>query len=388
MKMKTVVVWLLGGMAMCQAGEMGVSVIRSSVVNDTVPNAQTPTGLVRVGDQSLVAIFSDAGDLQPGAKAYLVRSDDLGVSWSEPYKVLSSDQPNIGLGGSLVALPGGKILLIENEQNHHSEDRTWNAVFKGRSSTYKLFTSTDGGKTFEPAGTLPAAPLSNGAVMGTCVTLPNGDLILPAYQYSGGSTEQGHAYGSGFFRSKDGGKTWGALEVAFADKVPGREKPLGFSEAAYVVRPDNSIVAYARIDSEVFNNEIWQTKGNNMWYIESKDNGLTWSMPTETKIGGIFPAIVRLGDSRYLLACGDRHATPTRKTSFYTSPNGLDFQFAGFAPYVRTKGECLSPATGGSQCLVVLDDQTVYMIYYAADPAEKTLDKTYIEGCQLSVDQL
>jgi hypothetical protein len=26
------------------------------------------------------------------------------------------------------------------------------------------------------------------------------------------------------------------------------------------------------------------------------------------------------------------------------------------------------------------------MIYYAADPAEKTTDNTYIEGCLISVD--
>ena len=367
-----------------QAAE--VSIVEATVVNDSVPNAQTPFGMVRVGENELVAVFSDAGDLNPGAKGYLIRSEDLGKSWGEPYMVLSSDQPHMGIGGALVGLPDNRLLLIRIEMNHHSDDRTWDAVFKGRTCTYNLEVSTDGGKTFAKEGTLPSAPNSSGGIMGTVVTLANGDLILPAYQYPHGGYEAGHEYGSGFYRSTDKGKTWGPLEVAFSDPIPGRDKKLDFSEAAYVVRPDGSIVAYARIDSEILESGVWQSKGNNMWWIESKDNGQTWSIPKETSIGGLFPAIVRLGKDKYLMACGNRHSSPGRKVSFYTSKDGLDFQYAGDAPYVRTKGVCLSSATGGSQCFVPMSDREVYMIYYAADPAESTLDKTYIEGCLISVD--
>jgi len=360
-----------------------VSIIESCVVNDTVPNAQTPFGLVRAGD-SLLAVFSDGGDLQPGAKAYLIRSDDLGKSWGEPYMVLSSEEPHMGIGGAMVSLPDDKILLIRIEMSHHSNDRTWDAVFKGRTCVYQLETSVDGGKTFQKGGTLPSAPNSTGGIMGTIVTLANGDLILPAYQYPHAGKEPGQEYGSGFFRSKDKGVTWGPLEVAFTDPVPGRDKKLDFNEAAYVVRPDGSIVAYARIDSEILEEGIWQSKGNHMWWAESKDNGETWSMPQETPIGGIFPALIRVGQDKYLLACGDRHAG--RKVSLYTSPNGLDFKYAIDAPYVRTKGVSISTATGGSQCFVPISENEVYMIYYAADPAEKTLDNTYIEGCLISVN--
>lgn len=367
-------------------GVAEVSIIEATIVNDSIPNAQTPFGLVRAGENSLVSVFSDGGDLHPGAKAYLVRSDDLGKSWGEPYMVLSSDEPNMGIGGALVGLPGDKILLIRIEMNHHSDDRTWDAVFKGRTCTYQLETSTDGGKTFQKSGTLPSAPNSIGGIMGTVVTLANGDLIMPAYQSPHAGKEEGYEYGSGFFRSKDKGVTWGRLEVAFTDPIPGREKRLDFNESAYVVRPDGSIVAYARIDSEILEEGVWQSKGNNMWWIESKDNGETWSTPKETSIGGIFPALIRLGQDKYLLACGNRHSSPGRKVSFYTSSNGLDFQFAADAPYFRTKGVCLSSGTGGSQCLVPLSENEVYMIYYAADPAINTSDKSYIEGCLISID--
>ena len=363
-----------------------VSIVEANVVNDTTPNAQTPFGLVRAGKNRLVAIFSDAGDMNPGAKAYLISSDDLGQSWGDPSLILSSDDPAIGIGGALVGLPGDKILLIRIEMNHHSDDRTWDAVFKGRTTTYPLQISIDGGKTFQDAGTLPSAPDSIGTVMGTVVTLANGDLILPGYQSPHAAEVEGHEYGSGFYRSRDKGVTWDRFEVAFTDPIPGRDKKLDFNEAAYVVRPDGSIVAYARIDSEILEEGVWQSKGNNMWFIESQDNGQTWTMPKETSIGGIFPALIRVGQDKYLLACGNRHSSPGRKVSLYTSSNGLDFQFATDAPYFRTKGVCQSSGTGGSQCFVPIGENEVYMIYYASDPALTTSDKSYIEGCRIVVD--
>lgn len=367
--------------------EIKVDVVRSTIINDTIPNAQIPMGVVRVGEESLLSVFSDGGDLEPGGKSYLVRSDDLGVTWSEPYQTISSENPADGVGGALATLPNGDILLTEIVMTHHSGDLSPEAVFKSRAVAFRLKVSSDGGKTFQPFSSLPSAPGANGAVMGTLVQLANGDLIIPAYQYPGTSKDEGHDYGSGFYRSTDGGKTWGRLEIAFADPVPGREKRLDFNESAYVVRPDGSIVAYARIDSEVSEEGRWQSKGNNMWVIESRDNGQTWTTPKETNIGGIFPAILRLDDKRYLLVCGDRQASPTRKVTFYTSTDGLNFQPAGFAPYVRTKGECLSSGTGGAQGLVRLSDDEVYLVYYAADPnAVPSRDRTHVEGCLLSVD--
>jgi len=366
------------------------SVVRSSVVNDTIPDAMLPMGLVRVGERSLLTVFCDGGDLMPGSKAYLFRSDDLGKTWKkEPELVFGSDAPNIGMGAGLAALPDGNLLLIEMVQTYHSNDQTWDAVFKGRSSSFPLKTSSDGGRTFQPSGSLPFPAGANGGVMGTVVALANGDLILPGYQYPGRSPkEEKAAYGSGFFRSQDGGKTWGKLEVSFQDPIPERTHPMNFNESTYVVRPDGSIVAYARIDSEKLDGSDarqWQSRGNNLWWVESFDHGETWSSPKETSIGGIFPAMLRMGN-HYLLACGNRHETPTRKVCFYTSDNGLDFQRVGYAPYQRTDGRCLSSATGGSQCLVALNEREAYCIYYAADSRLSSEHHTYIEGCLIRLD--
>ena len=38
--------------------------------------------------------------------------------------------------------------------------------------------------------------------------LPNGDWMIPAYCYNGGCSPLKTGFGSGWFRSTDGGKTW------------------------------------------------------------------------------------------------------------------------------------------------------------------------------------
>ncbi len=383
---------ILANVAMFSAGradEPAVDVVHASVINDEIPNAMLPMGVAKVGEKSLIAVFCDGIDFMPGTKSYLVRSDDLGKTWSKPCMVIEPEEKNIGIAAGLSRLPNGDILLVKTVETYLSGDLTWDAVFKSRTSKFLLAVSSDGGKTFKDAGELPVPERAAGGVMSQVVTLPNGDLIMAGFQYQGGfPAEPGFLYGSGFFRSKDGGKSWGPLEIAFQDPVPGREQALSFSEAAYVVRPDGLIIGYARIDSEKLDGEEakqWQSRGNNMWRVESRDNGATWSTPVETNIGGLFPAMARLGSDKYLLVCGNRHAEPTRKVCIYTSNDGIDFQPAGFAPYKRTGGTCVSSATGGSQCLAVLNDDSAYMVYFAADPELPWEYHTYIEGCLLRV---
>lgn len=357
---------------------------RPVVVNDTIPNAMLPMGLVRAGETDLLAAFCDGADIMPGSKAYLIRSKDLGETWEpEPETVFTPDAPHIGLAAGLASLPDGRILLIKTVETYHTDDRTWEAVFKSHTPAFELAVSSDGGKTFQPAGNLPVAEGAVGGVQGVVVALANGDLILPGFQYPGSNGElEGAAYGSGFFRSTDGGRTWGPLEVAFRDPVPGRAKKLLFNEPAFAVRPDGSVTGFARVDSEHSeeSEDRWVAKGNHLWRVESRDHGKTWSVPEETSIGGIFPAIVRLPNGPYVLACGNRHESPTRKVCLYTSDDAWNFQFAGYAPYLRTHGECVSSATGGSQCLLPLGDKEAYCIYYAADPELLSEHRTYIEG--------
>jgi hypothetical protein len=358
-----------------------IKILYSATISESVPDAVLPMGLVRAKDGTLIAAFCDGWDIKPGTKTYLTRSTNLGRTWSEPYMILKSDEPHVGIGAGLAALPDGNLLLIETVNSHVSKDRSWEAVFKGRSSRVLLKKSTDDGKTFEDAGELPLPEGSLCGTMGTVVSLPNGDVILPAYIRPGkDGKKDGWDYGSGFFRSRDGGKSWGKFEVAFKDPPEGRVNPVHFNEVAYLVRPDNAIVAYSRIDSEKYDDKLWQTQGNNLWKTESRDNGMTWSNPVEQSIGGLFPALGRFQEGPFVLVCGNRHEQPTRKVCLYLSDTGSDFRFSSYAPYARTKGICYGSGTGGSQCVLPISADTAYVVYYATDPSLKSQHNTYIEG--------
>lgn len=228
-----------------------VRTLRADIVNDTVPNAKLPMGVVRVGETELVAAFIDGADIKPGSAGYLVRSTDLGKTWSAPYLTIKSDQPNVGIAVGIASLPDGSLLLTETVETYLSDDTSWDAVFKGRVTEFHLKRSTDGGKTFVDAGSLPLPEGCSAGVMGTVTELANGDLIMSAYQYPGSLPKvQGFNYGSGYFRSRDGGETWGRMEVAFKDPVAGRENMLYFNEAAYFLNEEGTLIAYGRIDSE------------------------------------------------------------------------------------------------------------------------------------------
>ncbi len=371
-----------------------VRAVRTAIVNTFIPNSMLPMGVVRVGEKELIAAFIDGVDIKPGSAGYLVRSTDLGKTWSKPFHTMKSDLPNVGTAIAIASLPNGDLLLTKMVETYLSDDPTWDAVFKGHTTQFKLERSTDGGKTFVDDGVLPLPKKCSAGIMGTVVVLANGDLIMPGFQYPGVSPrEEGFQYGSGFFRSRDGGKTWGRMEVAFKDPVEGRENPLGFNEAAYFLNKNGTVIAYARIDSErkdtaldVGNQKaVWPVDGNNLWVVESTDHGATWSEPKETNIGGLFPAIVRLADDRYLMVCGNRHSKPSRTTYYYTSRDGYDFKFGGTAPYTRTNG-VPDGNNGGSHSLVVIDENHAYLTYYGADAKLGTANNTYIEGVLLKVD--
>lgn len=371
-----------------------VRTVRSAIVNILIPNSKLPMGVVRVGERGLIAAFIDGNDIQPGCAGYLVRSTDLGKTWSKPFLTVKSDLLNVGTAIAIASLPDGDLLLTEMVETYLSDDQTWDAVFKGHTTEFRLKRSSDGGKTFVDDGVLPLPKKCSAGIMGTVTALSNGDLIMPGFQYPGVSPrEEGFQYGSGFFRSRDGGKTWGRMEIAFKDPIAGRENPLGFNEAAYFLNKEGTVIAYARIDSEgketaldVGNQKaVWAIEGNNLWVVESSDDGTTWSEPKETNIGGLFPAIARLADDRYLMVCGNRHSNPSRTTYYYSSRDGYDFQFAGSAPYSRTNGVA-DGNNGGSHSLVVIDEKHAYMTYYASDPKLGTANNTYIEGVLLKVD--
>ena len=219
--------------------------------------------------------------------------------------------------------------------------------------------------------------------LGMIHLLKNDDLIIPAYCYPSRQPQQsGYEYGSGFYRSKDGGRTWGRMEVAFADPPSADEVKQSFNEAAFVVRDDGALVAYARVDVH----RGGDFRQNRMWRCQSADHGRTWTKPVETEIAGISPMITRLPSGRFVLLCGVRDSPVMRRTtSLFTSQDGLDWTYRGHPYYSRTNGKPWNSATGGSQAMVSLGGNRLYVVFYAADSKLPGRNKTYIDGCLLEL---
>ena len=367
---------LLSTVSMADETAPPLEVLRYGPVNDLVIDAVPPGGLVKTTSGDLLTTFTDKGDSAAGSRCYLVRSKDEGVTWSAPYKIFEPNNPREGLFTELVTLPDDSVLLLIIRIAH--TDTSPESVFAYRESTVELQRSEDNGETFQPVGFLPTAPKALTSTTGDLYTLPNGNLIIPAYCYTTPALQHpGYHYGAGFFRSQDGGNHWGPLEVAFQDPPSEEETRQGFNEAAFVVRDDGMIIAYARVDVH----QGADFKLNHMWRTQSTDNGVTWTPPEETGIVGIYPTISTLPSGEFVMACGIRDSPIMRRTtSLFTSSDGLTWTDRGHPYYSRSNGLPANSATGGSQDMVALGDNTLYIVFYAYDPALPGINKTYIDG--------
>ena len=349
-------------------------VVRHGVINDTVAGAVCPSGVATTRSGKWLLTFLDKGDCTAGCKVYCVESRDEGQTWSQPYKIITPAEALQGLSLPLFSLEDGSLLAARTV--FYYEDGSW-ARRGYRTSVITMMASADEGRDFTCLQTLKTPGRSITACMNSLVKLKNGDLLLPAYCYpsAGAARQEGAVYGSGFFRSGDGGRTWGGLELAFREAPGG--KPLNFNEAAFTVQDDGTLVGFARIDSRPV---------NNMWKSVSRDHGVTWSMPEETAIRGNFPEIKRLNNGVYLMVCGLCEPGTARTTVFFFSEDGENYERGGAAYYSRPEsngGRHGGGGAGGMQSIIPVGEDKAYAVYYGSDPRLEGL--TYIDGCLIEV---
>lgn len=346
--------------------------LRNGVINDTVMNAVHPSCVATTRSGKWLLSFGDTGDGGPGNRVYFVESRDAGQTWSKPYKIIEPEHEKQGGGLSLFSLDDGRILGARLRIDH--QDTSILNLKNERTSTITIVSSQDGGRTFAPVQRLRSPSESLVAGMNSLVKLGNGDLIFPAYCYPAIHTprQPGEVYGSGFYRSTDGGKTWGDFELAFKE-VPGT-KAFSFNESAFAVKDDGTVVGFARIDSRPV---------RNMWKVRSQDNGKTWTMPEQTAIPGNFPEIKRLNNGLYLMVCGLRRERG-RPTVLFISADGETFERAGTLYYSRPEyvgGRSWGGGTGGTQSIFPVGENRAYVVFYGGDLELRGKRCTYIDGC-------
>lgn len=351
-----------------------MKVLHHAVVNDTIVDAQTPCGLVKdLSDGSLVLAFQDKGDVVAGTVTHFVRSLDGGKTWGKPFASYKDPDKRVGAGVGFVQLPAGRIVAVIMEVTHTDlSAEGFKAPRKSRTVVADFDPKTG---ALRPISVLPQPPDSLvGAMPTNIVRLSNGDLVLPAYliPMDFAKPSAGVTYGSGLFRSRDDGETWGEFELVFG-KNP-QHPEIFYNESVIFEKPDGTLVAFARYDNETPPHLRFMGK------VLSQDAGKTWSVPVDSDLPAICPALLKRADGSYLMFAGALDERVSRTSMLYYSSEGEHFVKLGQPYYSRTGGQPWNTATGGSQVIVALDDDRYVLSFYAADKSLPGRDHTYVDS--------
>jgi BNR repeat-like domain len=357
-----------------RAAEPRMKVLHSAVVNDTIVDAQTPSGLVKdPSDGSLVLAFQDKGDVVAGTVTHFVRSVDGGRSWGKPFATYKDADKTVGAGVGFVQFPDGRIIAVIMEVTHTDLSvEGFKAPRKSRTVIAEFDPRT--GK-LKPFAKLPQPPQSLvGAMPMNLIRLTNGDLILPAYliPMDFSKPTPGVVYGSGLFRSRDDGKTWQEFELVFGTNPD--HPDIFYNESVIFEKSDGALVAFARYDNET------PPRLRFMGKTISKDSGKSWSTPVDSNLPAICPVRLKRPDGSYLLFAGALDEPVPRTCILYHSADGEAFTRLGQPYYTRTKGRPANSATGGSQVILHLEADKYVVAFYAFDKSLPGRDQTYVDS--------
>lgn len=258
-------------------------------------------------------------DLPQGGFIGMVRSNDLGRTWSETEVVV--DTPIDDRDPSIAQLSNGDLLV------------TYMSYVKERAPTHEVFTvrSSDNGATWGEPQRVELPWNGAQAVSEPVTELADGTLLLPVYGTHRAEDDAPLLHPCAVVRSHDLGRTW--PEITTLEPEGGQllqeptVEPLSDGRILMLIRPG-------------------------MDWSESTDGGVTWSRPQPLGIVG--HAAYQLLTSGGVLVAGFRHP-PTRSTAVAWSTDlGRTWQ----GP------QTIDRVIGGYPSLVELPDGRVFMVYY------------------------
>nr|WP_255719319.1 sialidase family protein [Pelomonas sp. P8] len=266
------------------AGVVGPQVLaaESTVRREFIDSQQTTpqvhaSTLAELPDGSLLAAwFGGTAERAPDVRIWCARREVGG--WTAPQPVADGRQPD---GSTLPtwnpvlfqagAAQGGPLLLFYKVGP--SPQQWWG----------ELITSDDGGRSWSAPQRLPDGAL--GPIRSKPLLLPDGTLLCP----SSTEDDQGH-WRIHFERTPDLGRHW-QVGASVADP-----RGLGMIQPSAVLRPDGSVLAFAR------------SMSNRIAVTRSRDGGISWSPPQLTSLPNPNAGIEALGlaDGRLLMVFNPR----------------------------------------------------------------------------------
>lgn len=229
-------------------------------------------------DGTVIAVLrGGAGHLGLPGRIEVIRSLDLGLTWTPPNVVADSDRDyrNPAFGVS----PLGTIILGYHQQgNYDAAGHYLRGDASDRSQIeVRITRSHDAGLTWETPYVIDAGELSNGSPYGKIVSLPDDTLLMHIYSE--------HSY---LVRSQDDGATWTQPSLIGRD----------MSETALLALPNGDLVAVMR-DADV-EQALHATR--------SSDGGHVWSAPVQITGPRQHPAdMALLSNGDILLTYGNRN---------------------------------------------------------------------------------
>lgn len=298
--------------------------------------------LIKLRDGSLAAVVrGGAPHVGVGGRLDFIRSLDGGKTWSDPKTIvyMPPDSRNPAFGQA----PDGTIVIAFAVTGPYPKGK-WQPPLSTRYTLW--FTcSDDEGQTWSPVKPLTCSPLPYGSPFGKIVTLPDGRMLLPVYQW-----DERLRYASYLFSSNDNGKTWCEPTLIANDH----------NETALAVLPDGTILA------------VMRRRDNALSESYSYDFGRTWTPPQKLTEPPFHPAdVIVLDNHRVLLAFGRR-----------TEPFGAEAVLGEMErKVVRWRWETktllewrASNADCGYPSSAQLDDGTIVTLVYAVGLKEDNLD--------------
>lgn len=311
----------------------------------------------------LLAVFSGDRDehICPWGKVQLVRSSDMGVTWSAPVTICNTPLDDRDAG--IIELPGGDLVVAwftslaycqvirdRNKLKPGSVQEQWflhdenipQAVKDEWLGSYTV-RSSDGGRTWEkPARTTGSTP--HGPIV-----LKDGRLLYVGRFFRGEQTIVSVE------ESLDQGRTWQMLSEI--RPLPHEQPSKMFHEPHAVETGDGRIVAQIR----------YHGSDQCMRQSESSDGGRTWTVMQPTPLAGLPPHVIRLRCGKLLTvygrrfdACGEYACLSDDEGRTWDVAN--EIKLAG-----HFNGDLGYPASAE------LPDGSILTLYYQAErPGEKT----------------
>ncbi|MBN2309120.1 MAG: exo-alpha-sialidase [Candidatus Hydrogenedentes bacterium] len=307
--------------------------------------------IVKTRDNELIVAFSGDRDAHvcPWGKTQIVRSRDLGKTWTEPATINNTplDDRDAGIiethKGTLIVSWFTSLAFQDNEKyRRHREKITDEIIGQWLGSWIRR--SEDGGQTW-------------GDFIRVETSAPHGPIALNDGRllYVGCTGAKTAAERVGVLESRDDGRTW--TRLSSIETAPD-DDPTQYFEPHVVEQADGSLLAMSR----------YHGTGESRYFLRqasSADGGTTWTPFERTPIWGYPPHLIAL-DNGWTLVVYGRRREPFGERACISKDGGKtwDLEHEIVLSQAPT-GDLGYPAS------VQLDDGSIFTIYYEVEEAGK-----------------